>query len=155
MTTTGLDTAVQRALEGAHYDDALRVLAEAFGAVTATLHRADGAARALTMVAQRGLPDHVAKITATIPYGKGMAGICAERLEPVTVCNLQTDDSGVVRPGAKETGVAGALVVPLLSRSGTLAGTLGIGKSGEHDYTDAEIAALEAAARTLAARFEG
>ena len=49
--------------------------------------------------------------SGVIPFGKGMAGICAERREPVSMCNLQTDDSGVARPTAKETKVAGALEV--------------------------------------------
>src|SRR5207237_4288740 len=53
----------------------------------------------LELAAQRGLPDVVVSKIATIPVGKGMAGIAEERREPVQVCNLQTDTSGVVRPG--------------------------------------------------------
>ncbi|MGH9362275.1 MAG: GAF domain-containing protein, partial [Thermoanaerobaculia bacterium] len=92
---------------------ALDALALAFGAVTATLHRADPGTETLHLLACRGLPERVVEVTRTIPFGKGMAGLCARRREPVTVCNLQTDASGAARPGARETGVAGAIVVPV------------------------------------------
>lgn len=46
-----------------------------------------------------------------IPIGKGMAGIAAERRQPVEMCNLQiemcnlqTDTSEIARPGAKVEG---------------------------------------------------
>lgn len=155
MDADGLVSRVDAALAEGRFDAALGAVADAFGAVTATLHRAEPATATLHLVAQRGLPPHVAEITAVIPYGKGMAGICAERAEPVTVCNLQTDDSGVARPGARETGVAGALVVPVPSPRGGLAGTLGVGKHGAHDYSPGEVAALEAAARRLGAAISG
>ncbi len=116
----------------------LSFLAEHFEARTVTLHASDAGQGLLRHVASIGLPPHVVELTAVIPFGKGMAGICYERGEPVTVCNLQTDDSGVVRPGAKDTRVAGALVVPL-KRATTVVGTLGIGKSEDHEYTEAEI----------------
>jgi GAF domain-containing protein len=64
---------------------------------------------------------------------------------------LQTDTSGVARPGAKQTGVGGALCVPI--RSGEkIIGTLGIGTVREHEYSAAEINALQAIANSLAAQ---
>ena len=45
-----------------------------------------------------------------------MAGLAVQRKEPVSVCNLQTDASGAARPGAKATGMEGALVVPIFHR---------------------------------------
>jgi L-methionine (R)-S-oxide reductase len=133
----------------ANLQSALDAIAGEYQARTATLHFADVGERKLHMVAQRGIPDHVAAITREIPFGKGMAGICAERLAPVEVCNVQTDASGQSRPGAKETGVAGAIVVPVLE-SGKLVGTLGIGKSEEHEYSEAEKKTLEECAARLA-----
>ena len=134
---------------------ALDAVAAAFSAPTATLHAVDAGSDPLrpdlVAVAARGIPDAVRAHIRRIPYGKGMAGICAERREPVTVCNLQTDSSGVVRPGARETGVAGAIVVPLLEPDGDrLIGTLGIGKAGEHIYTEEEQRLLAACAAVLA-----
>ncbi len=115
----------------------LEIIAGHFEARTCTLHRNTGAG-VLESVACLGLPKPVIELTRVIPIGKGMAGICAERAEPVTVCNLQTDDSGVVRPGARTTEVAGALVVPVMEGD-TVRATLGIGKADAHDYQNDEI----------------
>jgi L-methionine (R)-S-oxide reductase len=120
------------------YDDALRAVAGAFGAVSATIHRADGEAKLLHMVAHLGLPPALIPIVARVPFGKGIAGLCAERREAITLCNLQTDASGSARPDAKQTGVAGAISVPILAADGALLGTLGIGKPQEHTYTEEE-----------------
>jgi GAF domain-containing protein len=133
---------------GARFDEALQAVAGEFGAVTATLHRADADQRMLHMVSHLGLPEPLIPITAHIPFGKGIAGLCAERQESVTLCNLQTDDSGAARPSAKQTGVAGAISVPIFDASGTtLLGTLGVGKPGEHTYTDDEQRVLAECAR--------
>ncbi len=141
-------TELLSAPSGARFDEALQAVAAAFGAVTATLHRADVEARMLHMVSHLGLPEPLIPITARIPFGKGIAGLCAERQEPVTLCNLQTDDSGAARPSAKQTGVAGAISVPIVdARGGSLLGTLGVGKPGEHTYTDDEQRVLAECAR--------
>ena len=110
-----------------------------FQARTCTFHRVTKENSMLELIAQVGLPPHVAEIAARIPFGKGMAGICAERREPVTMCNLQTDDTGVARPTARDTKVEGAVVVPLVNKQGEAVATLGIGKDGEHDYSGDEI----------------
>lgn len=153
MALDTLPAAVETALKSGsshpNLQGALEAIAHEFEARTATLHLADVEQRRLHMVAQRGIPDHVAAITREIPFGKGMAGICAERLAPVQVCNVQTDASGQSRPGAKETGVAGAIVIPVLEGQ-RLLGTLGIGKSEEHEYSDAEQKILESCAARLA-----
>ncbi len=137
----------------ARFEAALERIATAFEAQTATLHRADAASRLLHLVSSRGLPEPVIAVTRTIEFGKGMAGICADRREFVTTCNLQTDDSGVVRAGARQTGVAGAIVTPIFAPDGSLVGTLGVGKRGEHDYTDSERETLAACARAFASAF--
>jgi L-methionine (R)-S-oxide reductase len=154
MALDTLPAAVDTALRSAgsptaSLQQALEVIAREFEARTATLHFADVGERRLHMVAQRGIPEHIAAITREIPFGKGMAGICAERLAPVEVCNVQSDASGQSRPGAKETGVAGAIVIPVL-QEGQLVGTLGVGKSEEHVYSNAERTILETCAAHLA-----
>jgi len=132
-------------------DRSVDAIARAFDARTATLHRTDPSGSFLHLVVSHGLPEHVIALTRRIPVGKGMAGLCAQRREPVTVCNIQTDDSGTARPGARETGVAGAIVVPVFDKDReTLLGTLGIGMSGEHEYTDEEVRLLDACSRALA-----
>ena len=127
----------------------LDVIFEAFNANNCTFHRADMGDSFLYLVDQIGLPEKIAEIASKIPIGKGMAGICAERKEPVTMCNLQTDDSGVARPAAKDTKVEGAVVVPLVDESGEVIATLGIGKSGEYKYSDDEIRSLQKCAEII------
>mgnify|MGYP003407399996 CR=1 FL=1 len=159
MTVTALQDLEQQVastLEAAgdgRYESALRSIAGSFGAVTATLHRADSGTQLLHMVAQLGLPPQIVSITQQIPFGKGIAGLCAVQREPVTLCNLQTDDSGQARPNAKQTGVAGAIAVPVFSPDGGLSGVLGVGKLEEHTYTPQEHAVLAACARRLGRAF--
>lgn len=129
----------------------LEAIAKAFEAQSATIHRADRGAGLLLMEASVGIPDHIKKLTEKIPFGKGMAGICYERAEPVTVCNLQTDDSGVAKPGAKDTQVAGAIVMPIFDKEGReVIGTLGVGKPHEHEYTEEEREILVECAERIA-----
>jgi signal transduction protein with GAF and PtsI domain len=134
--------AIQRVLEA---------IAADFGAQSATIHRADKEFKILRMEASLGLPEHIQRVTEKIPFGKGMAGICYERAEPITVCNLQTDDSGVAKPGAKETQVAGAIVMPIFDKEGReVIGTLGVGKPQAHDYTEEEQKILAGCAGKIA-----
>jgi len=129
---------------------AIEEIAQEFDARTCTFHRAAAGDQLLELVAQVGLPPHIAQIAGRIPFGKGMAGVCAQRREPVTMCNLQTDDSGVANPAARDTRVEGAVVVPLLAEDRVIA-TLGIGKGEEYDYSEEEIHTLQRCATALIA----
>lgn len=122
-----------------------------FSSETGTLHRLDAQTQLLHLVAQAGLPPRLLDVVKTIPVGKGIAGECAQKNQPVTICNLQTDTSGVAKPGAKQTGVGGALCVPI-RRGDEIVGTLGIGTRREHEYSAAEINALQEIANNLAGR---
>ena len=137
------------------------VLARALAAVladfhseTGTIHRLDGNAQLLKLLAQQGLPPQLLDVVGTIPVGKGIAGQVAAQNRPVTLCNLQTDTSGVAKSGARQTGVGGALCVPI-RLNGTLVGTLGVGTRREYEYTAEETARLEAAGRLLASLCAG
>jgi len=127
---------------------AVAEIARQFDARTCTFHRTTAEDRLLELVAQVGLPPNIAEIAGHIPFGKGMAGVCAQRREPVTMCNLQTDDSGVAKPAARDTRVEGAVVVPLLAEDRVVA-TLGIGKGEEYDYSEDEIHSLQRCASVL------
>ena len=76
--------------------------------------------------------------------------LAAERREPVTICNLQTDTSGQARPGAKATGMEGSLAVPMLA-GGELRGVLGIAKADAYDWPEPETALVLAIAARLSA----
>jgi signal transduction protein with GAF and PtsI domain len=129
--------------EAPDWDRVLAEILQAFDCTTGTLHAWNAELQRLVLLARQGIPDFLLPKMSEIPIGKGMAGIAAERRAPVQICNLQTDESGVARPSAKETKVEGALTIPLLS-SGLLCGTLGIAKSVPYEFSDEEIDALVA-----------
>lgn len=108
-----------------------------FDCSTGTLHFLDKKTDLLQLQAHKGIPPFLIPKLTTIPVGKGMAGIAAERKEAVEMCNLQTDDSGVARPAAKETKVEGSIAAPMLL-DGKLYGTLGIAKPVPYDFTEDE-----------------
>jgi L-methionine (R)-S-oxide reductase len=108
-----------------------------FGCVTGTLHLFDPTDQHLKLMAQQGIPEVLMPVVQSIPIGKGIAGAAAQTRQPVEMCNLQTDDSGVAKPGAKQTQVQGALAVPVLAGE-RLCGTLGIGKMVPYDFTEDE-----------------
>lgn len=120
-----------------------------FDCVTGTLHRFDTTDQHLKLVAQQGIPDVLMPVVQSIPMGKGIAGAAAQTREPVEMCNLQTDQSGVAKPGAKQTQVQGSLAVPVLNGE-VLCGTLGIGKMVPYDFTLEEKARLLEVARGIA-----
>jgi putative methionine-R-sulfoxide reductase with GAF domain len=111
-----------------------------FNAETGSIHLLEG--DVLVLKAHVGLPERVVEIVSLVPMGKGMAGLAAERNEPVTTCNIQTDESGNVQSGAKATGVNGAIVVPIRDRQGEVRGALGIGVYRPYEYTEEETARL-------------
>jgi L-methionine (R)-S-oxide reductase len=121
-----------------------------FQCVLGTIHTLDGATGLLHLRAQAGLPEVLLDKVRVIPIGKGMAGLAAERRAPVQVCNLQTDSSGVAKPAAKETQMAGAVAVPMLVGE-TLIGTLGIAKPTEYEFSESEIALLACAGTVIGA----
>jgi len=118
---------------------------------TGTIHKLHEPTQLLRLLAQAGLPPQLLDMVSIIPVGKGIAGECAQKKRPVTICNLQTDTSGVARPAAKQTGVGGAVCVPI--RNGDkIIGTFGIGTAREYNYSAAEINALQEIANSLAGK---
>ena len=69
------------------------------GGAAGTVHRVEGGE--LVLQAAFNIPEPVRRVTARIPRGKGMAGLALERDQPVSTCNLKTDSTGDVRPGAR------------------------------------------------------
>ncbi|HEY4952749.1 MAG TPA: GAF domain-containing protein [Verrucomicrobiae bacterium] len=126
----------------------LRETLQQFNSETGTIHVLDPEKQLLQLAAQIGLPPQILEVVKTIPVGKGIAGQVVAQNKPVTICNLQKDNSGVAKPGAKQTGVGGALCVPI--RNGEkIIGTLGIGTIRQHQYTPEETSALEEMGRSV------
>lgn len=119
-----------------NWENLLKLTLEHFNCSTGTLHFLDNDSL-LQLQAQQGIPEFLIPKLSTIPIGKGMAGIAAERRKPVEMCNLQTDDSGVARPSAKDTKVEGSLAAPLLFNE-KLYGTIGIAKPVPYEFTEKE-----------------
>jgi GAF domain-containing protein len=128
-----LETALTNGNPQGVLDETIRI----FGCQAGTVHWLDRQSGTLKLATHRNIPEAITKIVATVPIGKGIAGLAAEKREPVSLCNLQTDTSGQARPAAKTTGMEGSLAVPMLV-GGELRGVLGIAKATAHDWTDAE-----------------
>jgi len=131
----------------------LRVVLPHFHSETGTIHFLDSENRLLYLAAQVGLPPQMLEVVKTIPVGKGIAGQVILQNKPVTICNLQTDTSGVAKPGAKQTGVGGALCVPLRDGDKTV-GTIGIGTMRQHEFTGEETLELEEIGRLIGRVFK-
>jgi len=129
----------------------LKAVIADFGCVTGTLHRFDPTDQHLKLVAQQGIPEVLMPVVQSIPIGKGIAGAAAQTRQPVEMCNLQTDTSGVAKPGAKQTQVQGSLAVPVLEGD-RLCGTLGIGKLVPYEFTSEEKDRLLQVAAEMAQR---
>lgn len=138
-------------LSAASLDEALAQTILHFHADSGTIHLLEADGLLHLKAASAGIPEFVVQTVRTVPVGKGMAGLAVERATPVTACNIQTDTSGDVRPGAKLTGLEGAIVVPML-RAGAAAGALGIANRAERTFTDDEQSLLIAIGEHLVAR---
>jgi L-methionine (R)-S-oxide reductase len=134
---------------GAGWHDALARILRQFDADSGTIHwlEADGVLH--LKAASAGIPQVVLDTVREVPIGKGMAGLAVERKAPVNACNIQTDSSGDVRPGARATGLQGSIVVPILQGTNAV-GALGIANRREREFTDEEAAFLVEVGRTLA-----
>ncbi|HEY1719080.1 MAG TPA: GAF domain-containing protein [Verrucomicrobiae bacterium] len=126
----------------------LRETLKQFHSDTGTIHRLHETTQLLRLIAQVGLPPQLLDMVTIIPVGKGIAGQVIAQNKPVSICNLQTDSSGIAKPGAKQTGVGGALCVPIRNGDKTV-GTIGIGTIRQHEYTPDETRELEEIGRLI------
>lgn len=118
------------------WQEELERIVSAFGAESGTVHLL-GSDGVLHLEAAYGVPAPVLELVRLVPVGKGMAGLAVQRDEPITVCNLSTDASGDVQPGARATGMEGALVVPI-HRDGEAIGALGIANRAARTFSAEE-----------------
>jgi len=136
---------------GTALQETLRLILADLHSETATIHLLEVETQLLHLTAQVGLPPQMLDVVKFIPVGKGIAGQTVAQNKPVTVCNLQTDTSGVAKPGARQSGVGGALCVPM-HRDGKIVGALGIGTMRQHEYTPEETKRLQEVANLIATR---
>ena len=128
-------------------DQWLRAFVERNGGVAGTVHVRGS--EQLALAAAMNIPPKVIDLVTRIPKGKGMAGLAWERDEPVHTCNLKSDSSGDVRPGAKAVDANAAVAIPIHDARGELRGVVGIAFRGERDITQAELDDLRRQAEVL------
>src|SRR3979409_291628 len=126
----------------------LQSLLKRHGAVAGTGHvvRDD----VLAIAAAVNIPPKVQEITATIPLGKGMAGLAWQHDKPIQTCNLQEDTSGAVKPGAKAVDAKAAVAVPVHDTGGTVRAIVGLAWMDERVLADDVVSAITADASSLA-----
>jgi L-methionine (R)-S-oxide reductase len=113
----------------------LRAYISASGGVAGTIHARDG--ENLLLRAAVNIPPQVVAVVGVVPRGKGMAGLAFERDSPVQTCNLQDDDTGDVRPGAKAVSANAAVAIPVHGREGAVRGIVGVAFQEEREiYAD-------------------
>jgi hypothetical protein len=96
----------------------------------------------LYLTAAHNIPPQVVAIVARVPHGKGMAGLAQVKKAPVQTCNLQTDATGNVKPGAKAVGAQAAVALPVLDAAGAIRAVVGIAWSKEGELGAEEERAL-------------
>jgi L-methionine (R)-S-oxide reductase len=115
------------------------------GGVAGTVHVRRG--EDLYLTAAHNIPPQVIAAVAHVPRGKGMAGVAQVRKEPVQTCNLQTDETGNVKPGARAVGAQAAVALPVLDGAGAVRAIVGIAWSKEGEIgPDEEQAMMQRAA---------
>jgi L-methionine (R)-S-oxide reductase len=119
------------------------------GGAAGTVHLVEGGG--LVLAAAFNIPEPVRRVTARIPRGKGMAGLALERNAPVSTCNLKTDTTGDVRPGAKAVDAKAAVALPVRDSRGDVRAVVGIAYPDERDLSDAHLAELTESAGRLPA----
>jgi hypothetical protein len=131
------------------HQDWLKQFLAAHGAVAGTVHIRDG--ETLTLSASVNIPPPVLEKTRVIPRGKGMAGLAWERDEVVSTCNLKTDETGDVRPGAKAVDARAAAAIPVHDAAGALRAVVGIAFMDDRDLGPDELDAFARSANALPA----
>ena len=111
----------------------LEALIEQLGGSAGTVHLQRG--DDLFLTAAHKIPPQVVAIVRHVPHGKGMAGVAQVKKAPVQTCNLQTDQSGTIKPGAKAVGAQAAIALPVLNGDGSVRAVVGIAWMHEGEIT--------------------
>jgi hypothetical protein len=124
-----------------------------FGAVAGSVHEQRG--NDLYLTAALSLPPPVIAAVAFVPHGKGMAGLAQVRKAPVQTCNLQTDEGGTVKPGAKAVNARAGIAVPVLSPGGDVMAVVGAAWMSEREIAPERAEAIMQSASSLPLRTGG
>jgi L-methionine (R)-S-oxide reductase len=103
----------------------------------------------LYLTAAHNIPPPVIAVVARVPRGKGMAGVAQVRKEPVQTCNLQTDETGNIKPGAKAVNAQAAIALPVLDELAAVRAVVGIAWSKEGEIGPTQEQAMMQLAASL------
>lgn len=117
------------------------------GGIAGTVHAQRG--EDLYLTAAHNIPPPVVAIVARVPHGKGMAGMAQVQKSPVQTCNLQTDETGNIKPGAKAVDAQAAIALPVLDGAGAVRAVVGIAWSSEREIGPDEAQAMMKLAASL------
>ncbi|WP_149827626.1 hypothetical protein [Streptomyces tailanensis] len=80
-----------------------------------------------------------------------MAGVTAERREPIGISDLQTDNSGVARPPARASQAKGSVTLPVFAPDDptNLVAVVGLGFAEQRESSEEEIATYGKDAKTV------
>ncbi|SES87376.1 GAF domain-containing protein [Stigmatella erecta] len=129
------------------YQSWLESFAAAHGAMAGSVHVQRG--EDLELVASLNLPPPVVAAVRHVPRGKGMAGLAQVRKAPVQTCNLQEDDTGRIKSGAKAVAGRAAVALPVLDAAGEVLAVVGLAFQEEGDIPAERERALMASAAKL------
>jgi L-methionine (R)-S-oxide reductase len=118
------------------------------GGIAGSVHLRSGPDE-LALGATVNIPEPVRKIVMRVPRGKGMAGLVLERNAAISSCNIQSDASGQVRPGARAVDAQAAVALPVHNDAGEVRAVVGIAFADERTISDADLLALADAASSL------
>jgi L-methionine (R)-S-oxide reductase len=125
----------------------LRGLLARHEAVAGTVHVVKG--DVLVIAAAVNIPPKVQEITATIPLGKGMAGLAWQHDKPIQTCNLKDDNTGAVKPGAKAVDAKAAVALPIHDPSGTIRAVVGLAWMHDNELSADVLKKISADAASL------
>lgn len=118
------------------------------GGIAGTVHLVT-APDELSLAAAVRIPEMVQELVKRVPRGKGMAGLAFERDEPISTCNIKTDDTGQVRPGARMVDARAGVALPVHDASGKVRAVVGVAFTDEKTLSESELADLGRAAQSL------
>jgi hypothetical protein len=118
------------------------------GGIAGTVHVRE-AGGDLELGAALNIPEKVQEIVRTIPIGKGMAGLAWQRNAAVSTCNIQSDASGSVRPGARAIDAQAGVAIPVRNDRGEVRAIVGIAYREEKTLSEGELLDLTNAAASL------
>lgn len=125
----------------------LEAFVQEHGGVAGSVHiERDGD---LYLSAAKNLPPPVIQSVTHVTRGKGMAGIAQVNREATQTCNLQTDETGRIKPGAKAVSAQAAIALPVFDESGGIAAIVGIAFSQEGEIPPERVKALMDAGATV------